>query len=157
MYIPIIEQHFIENRRKLIKKMGFRAGTPEDAEDVVQEAYARAIKYQKSFDGTNLDRWFHTILNNVLREFKNTQKGYATVEYEEEEDQAVEYIYPTRVMAEIYEMIDKRPVVQKEILTLFFTQEYSAKDISALLPYSYAQIHQVIQRFRNELKEIYRE
>jgi RNA polymerase sigma factor (sigma-70 family) len=157
MYIPIIEQHFIENRRKLVKKMGFRAGTPEDAEDVVQEAYARAIKYQKSFDGTNIDRWFHTILNNVLKEFKNTQKGYSTVEYEEEEDQAVEYIYPTRVMAEIYEMIDKRPVVQKEILTLFFTQEYSAKDISNILPSSYSQIHQVIQRFRNELKEIYRE
>jgi RNA polymerase sigma-70 factor, ECF subfamily len=156
MYIPAIEQHYVENRRKFVKRMTFKAGTPEDAEDVVQEAYTRAIKYQKSFDGTNLDRWFSTILNNTLREFKNIQKGYAAIEYEDEEE-AVEYVYPNRIMSEVYEMINKRPLLQKEILTLFFHHEYSAKDISNLLPYSYAQIHQVIQRFRNELKEIYRE
>lgn len=156
MYTPAIEKHYIENRHKLVKRMSFRAGTPENGEDVVQEAYTKAIRYRRSFDGTNFDRWFNTILNNTLREFKNLEKGYTPVEYDEEEGEGTAcLIYPSRIMAQIYEIIDKRSDIQKEILMLFFHQEYTAKDISMITRYSYAQVHQIIQRFRNELKELY--
>lgn len=156
MLIPTIEKHYQENFKKLVKRMSFRAGTVQDGEDVVQEAYTRAIKYQTSFNGTDFNRWFSTILNNALREHKNNEKGYSQIDSDETNEETVDCrFYPAKVMTEIMQMIDKRPEVQSEILKLYFQQEYTARDISLILPYSYAQIHQTIQRFRNELKEVY--
>lgn len=158
MLIPLIENHYRVNRQRLVKRLSFRAGTREDGEDIVQEAYYRALKYHKSFDGSNFDRWFNTILVNTLREHKNTSKGYATEEYDENEEEAAPCVLmPRRIMQEVFKSIKERPVAQQEILMLFFEQEYTAKDISKILPYSYAQVHQTIQRFRNELKEVYKE
>ena len=156
MHIPTIEAHYIENYQKLAKRMGFRAGTQWDGEDVVQEAYARALKYHKSFNGDNFDRWFSTVLNNTLKEHKNMMKGHTTVEYEEDEAEGTDCtLYPRRVMKEVFELIDTKSVVQMEVLKLFFEQEYTAKDISKITPYSYAMTHQIIQRFRNELRDLY--
>ncbi len=157
MLIPTIEEHYQANKQKLTKKVAFRVGTPEDGEDVVQEAYYRAIRYQRSFDGTNFDRWFSTILNNTLREHKNTSKGFSTTDFDEEEMEGTPCIlYPSAVMAQVYELIDTKSPLQIEILMLYFHQEYTARDISHILPYPYKQIHQIIQRFRNELKELYK-
>ena len=156
MLVPTIEKHYKENFQHLCKRMSFRAGSKENGEDVIQEAYLRALKYQRSFDGTNFNRWFNTILNNSLREYKNNEKGYSTPESEENEEESVQCaFYPSKVMAEIYGMVEGRPAPQSDILMLYFHQEYTARDISKILPYSYSQVHQTIQRFRNELKDIY--
>ena len=156
--IPMIDEHYRANYGRLIKRFTFRAGTVWSAEDVVQEAYTKAIKYYRSFNGDNFDKWFSTILNNCLREFKNEEKGYSSVEYEDEEGEGVACsLYPARVMAEIYELIETKSLVQIEVLMLYFHQEYTAKDISLLTTHTYSQTHQIIQRFRNELKDLYGE
>jgi RNA polymerase sigma factor (sigma-70 family) len=158
MAIPTIEEHYVANRQKLVKRMSFRAGSPENGEDVVQEAYERALRYYRSFDGSNFDRWLSTILNNVLKEFKNNEKGYSTVEYDEEEAEGVDCTnYSGHVMAQVYQRIERQKPIPREILMLHFHQEYTATDISRITDYSYAQVHQTILRFRNELKEDYRD
>lgn len=154
----VVEQHYIDNQRKLLKRMSFRAGTQWDAEDVVQEAYARALKYYKSFDGSNFDRWFNTILNNTLKEHKNSEKGFATTTFEEEEMAGVPCShFPDRIVVEIGQLIQTKSLVQIEVLNLYFHQEFSAKDISRITEHSYATTHQIIQRFRNELRELYKD
>lgn len=158
MYTPTIEKHYVDNRQRLMKKMTFRAGTHEAAEDVLQEAYYRALRYQNSFDGSNFGKWFSTILNNSLREYKNVEKGYSLEEFVEEDAEGFSCRhYPDQVMREVFDLIETKSEVQKEVLGLFFRQEYSAMDISRITDYSYAQCHQIIQRFRNELKDLYRE
>lgn len=152
----VIKKHYEDNYRRLMKRMSFRAGTEWDAEDVVQEAYARALKYFKSYDGKTLDQWFSTILNNTLRDHKNSEKGFAATSFEEEESEGIPCsYYPDRIVGEIYELIDTKSVIQIEVLTMHFKHGYSAKDISSITDYSYAATHQIIQRFRNELKELY--
>lgn len=154
--MELIEQHYINNQRKLLKRMSFRAGTEWDAQDVVQEAYARAIKYFKSFDGSNFDRWFNTILNNTLREYKNTEKGFSSTTFEEEEMGGTPCThFPDRIVAEINDLIATKSKTQIEVLTMWFNHEYSAVDISRITDLSYSASHQIIQRFRNELKELY--
>lgn len=156
MQVCDIEKHYIENRQKLVKRMLFRSGSEEDAEDIVQEAYLRAILYHKSFNGDMFDKWFSTILNNCLREQKNIQSGHSADQFiEEEADGTGCPHYSEHVMREVYELINTKSLVQQEVLNLFFQQEYSAVDISRITMYSYSQCHQIIQRFRNELKELY--
>lgn len=153
-----IQEHYVANRFKLVKRMTFRAGTQWDAEDIVQQAYEYALRYYKPDVVKDINPWMSTILNNALREFKNSEKGVTTSSFEEEEFEGTPCThYPSRVMAEIHELISTKSVLQIEVLNLYIRQEYTARDISRITPYSYAVCHQIIQRFRNELKELYRE
>lgn len=157
MQLSIIEKHYEENFGRLVKKMGFRAGTHWSGEDVVQTAYERAIRYSDSCNPEMFGQWFNTILNNALRDYKNAEKGYTQIEEGAEEAETIDCPhYPERILQEIYELIGTKSPVQREVLKLHLKQDYSAIDISRMTSYSYAQCHQIIQRFRNELKEIYK-
>lgn len=162
MSVLAIKTHYCANRQRLVKRLSFRAGTAEAAEDVVQEAYYRALKYRRSFSGNwedeeAVDKWFATILNNSLREYKNIERGHPQVEYVDDSEDGEDFSdIPVHVMRDVYELIDTKTPVQQEVLRLFFHQDYSAKDIAAITEYSYTTCHQIIQRFRNELKELYR-
>lgn len=153
----LIEKHYVAHHKRLMKRMGFRAGEEWSGQDVVQTAYERALKYFRSFKGDDFDKWFNTILNNTLREYKNIQKGHTTNEYEDEGDGEGTpcNLYPGRIVAQIYEHIATKSPVQIEILMLYFHQEYSPRDISLMTTYKYKMVHQIILRFRNELKEMY--
>src|SRR6267154_1242772 len=83
--IELIEEHFIQHKDTLVKKMVRRAGTEWAAQDIVGETYLRAIKYSKSFSGDDIAKWINTIYNNCLREWKNQEKGYSNVDDESPE------------------------------------------------------------------------
>ncbi len=158
MQIAAIENHYNENRQRLVKKMTFRSGSHEAAEDIIQTAYERAIRYRRSCDEPRFNQWFAMLLNNALRDYKNQEMGHSVwdVDDEEAEDTSCPH-YSERIMAEIYDLIDTKSEVQMEVLGLHFKQGYSAIDISHITDHSYAKSHQIIQRFRNELKELYSE
>jgi len=155
----ILEDHYRNQRHKYVKRMSWRAGDVFAAEDVVQEAYARAMKYYGSFTGDIEDfgRWYNTIANNCLREFKNAEKGYSPVEAEPEEESYDCIGQHKHRMRDLFRLIETKTPAHVEVLTLYFKQEYNAKSISEITQYSYAMCHQIIFRFRNELREIYRE
>jgi RNA polymerase sigma-70 factor (ECF subfamily) len=135
--------------------MSFAAG--DYAEDVVQEAYCRALKYSKSYKPEfSLEKWISQILNNALREHKNTEKGFSTVTFEEDDQEGVGCTgMSERTMDEVYRIISTKALVQKEVLTYHFQQGYTAKEVSELTDYTYANCHQIILRFRQELKGLY--
>lgn len=156
MEVPAIENHYRLNREKLVKRMAFRAGSDNYAEDIVQEAYERAIRYAVSFNGADMDKWINMILNNCLRDFKNIENGHTTDMFDEEEAQGIDCPhYSMHVMREVYELIETKALVHQEILNLHFKYEYSPIDISRLTEHSYANCHKVIARFRQELRELY--
>lgn len=159
MDIPLIIEHYVLNRQKLVKRMTFRVGSSAAAEDIIQTAYERALRYHsKGGVVEKFDQWFGIVLRNALCEYQNNEKGYSQGNEEDDEHvEGSEAHFPDRIRAEILWMIEDRSKDHQEILTMYFQQEYSAKDISQITEYSYAKVHQTIQRFRNELKEIYKE
>ena len=154
--MQLIEDHYHANHRKLLKRLTYRAGTEWDAEEILHDAYERALRYIHAFNGEDFGAWFNTILNNALREHKNAAKGYATVEWEEDEEEGVPCShYSDRVVEEIYEIINTKALVQIEILMLYFQQDYTARDISRITDHSYTNARKIISRFREELRELY--
>lgn len=153
--MQLIEEHYLKQRRVLVKRMSFRCG--DYAEDVVQEAYARAIKYFSSYKPEySFDNWFGRILNNCLKEHKNAEKGYTALTFEEEEVDGVPCNrFAESVVKEINELIDTKSVVSMDVLRYHFQQGYSAKEVSEISEYSYANCHKIINRFRQELRELY--
>lgn len=156
MHIPAIEEHYRLHRDNYAKRFGRRVGVPELGEDLVQEAYTRVLKYQHSFNGEDFDKWFRTILNNCLRDYRNQEKGRIPVEFDEEEhDGLPNHDYPRHVMRDVMKLVATKSLVQIEVLTLYLEQEYTAIEISQITEHSYAMVHQIILRFRQECKELY--
>ena len=154
----LITKHFNESRTKTLKKLSFQVGTPEGAEDVLQEAYYRALRYFSSFDGRNFDFWFNRIVRSCMIDFKHQEMGHTNDEFDEEEAEGTNCpSYPSHVMRQVYELIDTKSEVQIEVLTMYFKHEYSAKDIASITEHSYAQCHKIISRFREELRQLYKD
>jgi DNA-directed RNA polymerase specialized sigma24 family protein len=158
MDIPSIVKHYTDNRQKLVKRASFRLGNDAYAEDAVQEAYERAIRYRLSFTGNEFDKWLNTILNNCLKDIKYVETGHVLDLFEEEEAEGTQCpSYPNHVMREVHELIATKGPIHQEILNMHFKYEYSPIDISRLTLHSYANCHKVVSRFRQELRELYHE
>lgn len=154
----LIEEHFREVRIRALKGLTFKMGTPEAAEDVLQEAYYRALKYFKTFNGEDFVKWINKIINICAIDYFNQERGSYRDELEEEMFDLIDCpSYPNHVMKEVYEIIETKSVAQIEVLSLYFRCEYSAKDIHEITGYSYAQCHKIISRFREELRTLYKE
>lgn len=159
MSITLIEEHYIANFEKLVKKAAYRAGTEWDAQDAVHDAYERAIKYFNSYDPAKsaFGAWFNRILVNAIREHHNHNKGKNDLEFDEDLVDGTPCLHYTDKMAdEIRGRIKtKRPHIA-EILDLHFNLGYGAKDISRMVESTHIAVNQTIFRFREELKRDYR-
>lgn len=147
-----LTEHYEKNFKRLVKKMSFRAGTQWAAEDIVQEAYARALKYIGSFqEGKDFGNWFTTILNNSLYEYQNVERGMVVPE--EVEEPLVEL--PSGLAEDFRRMMKRESKEHQEILHLHFVLDYSAMDVSKITNHTYANSFKVIQRFRNNVRQLY--
>lgn len=66
----LIETHYREEQPRIVARIGRYLKHRANAEDVVQEAYLRMIKYWKAYDGEQeIGKWFGSILNNTIKDF----------------------------------------------------------------------------------------
>lgn len=137
--------------------MLFRAGSYENAEDIVQTAFYRACKYYKGYDKElSLGAWLNRILNNAFTDFKKTERGHLSDEFVDDMGDVIECSrYTETVMREILSEIESKNASQKEILLLYFEQEYTVNDVCKIVDLPYKTVHQTIQRFRNDMKCTY--
>lgn len=157
MEISKIEDYYKEHAKKFVKRLSFRAGSVWAAEDIVQTAFERAIRYRNSCDPPRFGQWFNLILQNATRHYFNEENGHTNLPENIDESAGSEGCphYQEQLMREIYELIDTKSVDQIEVLTLHFKYGYSAIDISMVTSHSYAKCHKIISRFRFELKDLY--
>jgi RNA polymerase sigma factor (sigma-70 family) len=154
---PVIHQHYVENYKRLIKSTTWRADTEWAAQDCVQEAYYRCMKYWNTYNpNIEFGRWFSMILSNCVYEYKNEERGHFAEEFWEETTEGTPCgSHVQHIFWGIDKLIDAKPEHMKEILEYHFQQGYSALDISRITEHTYANVHKVISRFREELREIY--
>jgi RNA polymerase sigma factor (sigma-70 family) len=159
MLNKVLEEFYIAERENLLRRLNYGAGTPEAAEDVLQEAFVRALTYWDTFDPANkeLGAWFSTILKNSLRDFKRDEWLFGMgEEFDEEQYDPQEMAIPEgELIKQIYEMVDDKADHQREILLLYFEKNYSPKDIYNITGQKVKTIKQIIWRFTVEVKEKY--
>lgn len=154
----LIEKHYRENRTKSVRRFYYTAGNTANSEDIVQEAYTRALQYWKSYksDYQSFDSWINTIMKNVLIKFK-------TRDAQREENDA-SFIAPPSLrnsavnretLAEIAEMIDAKPPNVANILGLYMFEQYEPKEIEEIVPERGSNIRVIIHRFKKELEDVY--
>ena len=154
----MIEEHYKTHFKRLVKKYTRPAGTEWDAEDVVQTAYERAMKYHVPGVIEDFDAWFAVLLRNALIDHLNKGRGLSQDEFDEFDHEAVPTIGHHVLVQTLETLIGVEPEDNRPILELHFLKGYSAREIYEHNKFSYPNTRKIIQRFRDKLKkEISRE
>lgn len=150
----VITNHYVEHSEDLIRFMAFRrGGSRQDGEDIVHEAYSRALLYFPTFDPTvrNFSTWFNTVLSNVYKDFcKSERHGGMTDEFDEEafDPLDIDFVHIQDVSS-LRKFIDKQPPFAIEPLVLYYVYQYSLSEIDSLLPgYGYKRVDNIVKDFR---------
>ena len=135
----------------------------EEAEDLVQETYAKALKGFSSFRlGTNFRAWMFRILRNTFLTSRTGLKATATVPLEPEEggpELAVESVTPETILMDrlsqesVRGAMDQLPVNFREILLLCEVEEMSYQEIAETLSIPIGTVMSRLSRARKALGE----
>jgi RNA polymerase sigma-70 factor (ECF subfamily) len=138
-------------------------GDRTDAEDLVQETYAKALKGIKSFqEGTNFRAWMCTILRNSFLTSRSGLKVQNTVSLEDEEGYGTipaDSVTPESIVLQLENstaMIDAiaaLPIIYREVVLLSDVEELSYKEIAQVLVVPIGTVMSRLSRGRNLLKQ----
>jgi RNA polymerase sigma-70 factor (ECF subfamily) len=134
-----------------------------EAEDLVQETYAKALKGFSSFQqGTNFRAWIYKILRNAFLTSRTGLKATATVpldpQSEEEILPAVEETPETILLRRsdgqlVQDALEQLPVAYREVLLLCEVEEMSYQEISATLAIPMGTVMSRLSRARKALRD----
>ena len=135
----------------------------EEAEDLVQETYVKALKGFSSFRlGTNFRAWMFRILRNTFLTSRTGLKATMTLSLDSEEDGPelpVEGNTPETVLMErsnrqlMQSAIDELPVYFREVLLLCDVQEMSYQEIAETLSIPIGTVMSRLSRARKTLRD----
>lgn len=135
----------------------------EEAEDLVQETYAKALRGLGSFEpGTNFKAWMFRILRNT---FLNSRTGLkmATVPLDPSEDDPalpVEHETPETILIDrssevvLQQAIEELAVPYREVLLLCEVEEMSYQEMAAALVIPIGTVMSRLSRARRQLRTI---
>jgi RNA polymerase sigma-70 factor (ECF subfamily) len=135
----------------------------EDAEDLVQETYAKALKGFRSFQpGTNFRAWIFRILRNT---FLTSRAGLQTTMRAPLEVEDPELAFPATtetpesILLErskqqlVQKAIEKLPVFFREVVLLCDTEEMSYQEIAETLSIPIGTVMSRLARARKALRK----
>jgi len=134
-----------------------------EAEDLVQETYAKALKGFSSFQpGTNFRAWIYRILRNAFLTSRTGLKAAATepleVDGEEVNLPAVKET-PESILLQrsdwqlVQQGLERLPVAYREVLLLCEVEEMSYQEIAAALAIPIGTVMSRLSRARRALRD----
>ena len=156
----MLEEFFKKEHFILVKRIKARGMQEADAEDVVQEAFYRALKYIDTYnpERQGIGAWFNTIMNNAFKDYRHAN---FTGEYSfREEDEELggdleEDTFNKQIVKELQREIASRNEVERNILHATFVLGYSYKACSQVFDVAFTRVQFILQEFRKEMKEKY--
>lgn len=138
-------------------------GDRTDAEDLVQETYAKALKGIRSFqEGTNFRAWIFRILRNTFLTSRSGLEAQKTTSFDNEEGDAVtpaHFITPEFITlqlenkAAVVDAIAALPLAYREVVLLSDMEELSYKEIASVLSVPVGTVMSRLSRGRGLLKQ----
>jgi RNA polymerase sigma-70 factor (ECF subfamily) len=138
----------------------------EEAEDLVQETYAKALKGFSSFQkGTNFRAWMYRILKNTFLTSRAGLKSAMTIPLEDEEEgpaMAIENENPETILMTrsnsgfLQDAIAELPLHYREALLLCEVEEMSYQEIAETLSVPIGTVMSRLSRARRSLRDCLR-
>lgn len=154
-----LEKLYRERYTRYTQQLSNRVGGIHNAEDVVQEAFARALQYEDSYDSKrDLASWFSSILKNAQRDFLREQRllGMSLTNDEPDEEITYDKLDDSNLLRRIEKELEEYDEPNRSILKLMFVKNYKAIEVTHIIPNTNNRSIAVLaHRFRNSMKEKY--
>ena len=153
---------FKNNYERHLKTINKILHNTEASEDVVQEAYYRACKYEQSYDSTrsSFNTWFNKILFNSLRDYQRSDKD-SGVDHDADVELEIEVVSPSKTLENLH-LIEQeisrfgRKGKNRRILELFYLKGYSSYEISQIEEdVSVSNVTSINHLFKRKLEDRY--
>ncbi|MDE6454788.1 MAG: sigma-70 family RNA polymerase sigma factor [Dysosmobacter sp.] len=126
-------------------------GSPQDADDAVQEVFLRLFRYQEPFDGEeHLRRWLLRRTVNYCRDVLKSPWRRRRVSWEEVPETPV---FDRPEQAALYREVMALPEKYRTVLNLFYYEELSVREIGELLGLGASTVTTRLARARTRLRE----
>ena len=155
-----ISDHYALNYERLVKRCVNRVPDRSQAlaEEVVQEAYTRALKYFRTYDWkiNDFDVWFNSILKNAINDCRQIERERGV---SQELHENMEELVPHKMTKDAQVEVTKRILtssakpVERSVLTLFHIIGYKSMEISQYLSINHNTVRQIIMRFRMKMDD----
>ncbi|WP_420573610.1 RNA polymerase sigma factor [Kordia sp.] len=138
-------------------------GNREDAEEVAQDTFVKAYKALDTFQGTSkFSTWLYRIVYNTSLDYVKKNKRVVLSEHIDainESDigvmqDAMSYLEAKEKKETIEKALYKLPEEERILLTLFYFEELSLKEISEIVKISYDNVKIKLHRSRKKLYHI---
>jgi RNA polymerase sigma-70 factor (ECF subfamily) len=138
---------------------------PDQAQDLVQEAYLRALRYQHSYQtGTNMKAWLFSIMRNLFWDrFKGTRREDVSLDdvgdfvlFEKLRDEGARPeadVLDKIAASEVVVAIDRLPALHREVVLLVDVEGFSYKDAAETLGVPIGTVMSRLHRARQQLQK----
>ena len=131
-----------------------------EAEDLVQETYAKALRGFSSFQpGTNFRAWIYRILRNTFLTSRTGLKANVPLEFDDSSEPSVGTETPETLLIEraqqqvVQDTMAELPVNFREILLLCEVEEMSYQEIAETLAVPVGTVMSRLSRARKTLRD----
>lgn len=119
-----------------------------EAEDVVQEAFMKAVRYYRNFDVNKgpIEAWFSTILSRTLSDYATKENKKQALPLEVVQHTLTDEDVPR---LDIKEMVDDLPdTSDKEIIYRYYVLGETYKEVHQILNISLSSVKRACKKFR---------
>jgi RNA polymerase sigma-70 factor (ECF subfamily) len=136
------------------------AQNPNDAEDLVQETYLKALRGFDSFEpGTNFRAWIFQILRNTFLGSRSKLERRMTQAMNSEEDLPAASATPESLLIggsaadAVRNAIEQLPIIFREVILLCDVEEASYREIAEILSIPMGTVMSRLARARRTVRE----
>jgi RNA polymerase sigma-70 factor, ECF subfamily len=139
---------------------------PDRAQDLVQDTFARALRYQHSYQpGTNMKAWLFAIMRNLYWDrFQKTSRESVSIDdigefalYDQMRDDLGEgpeqEVLDRIARGEVVEAIEKLNPLHREVVLLVDVEGFSYKDAATILGVPIGTVMSRLHRARQQLQK----
>lgn len=144
--------HAVERYQDMVYRVALHAlGSPQDADDAVQEVFLRLYTARKPFEGEeHLRRWLLRVTLNYCRDVLKSPWRRRRVSLESLPELPAFQREEERVL---YQTVMSLPEKYRTVLDLFYYEELSVREIAGLLHIEVSAVTTRLSRARGKLKD----
>lgn len=124
---------------------------PYDAEDVVQNTFMKLLHHTEDFENDeHIRKW---LIRVAINECNSMWRSFWKKNVSSIDELQIELSFSTPEKSELFYAVQNLPQKYREVVHLYYYEQYSVKEISDILGISETAIQTRLMRARNKLKQ----
>lgn len=152
-----LTKFYKDNYNQLVSNYTKRTGSVEDAEDVVQEAFTRALTYLDRYNESEpFSNWMTRVVYNTFCTWKKEKDSMGlTYSFDEEYYDPIDGNLQRKQLVEgIIRLMNGCSERDQQILNMYYCCNYKAKDVATIMSLPKHIVWGVTEDFRGRIKAL---